>query len=49
MGSFEDLPTETRILVLEHLSIIDLRSFLLSQARHQPTALPPSSYPWNCR
>lgn len=49
MGSFEDLPTETRILVLQHLSSIDLRSFLLSQARHQPTSLPPSSYRRDCR
>lgn len=41
MASFHDLPTETRILILQHLSSIDLRSFLLSQARHQPTAPPP--------
>lgn len=39
MGSFEDLPTETRILVLQHLSSIDLRSFLTSQARHKADAL----------
>lgn len=37
MASFEDLPTETRILVLQHLSSIDLRSFLTSQARHHCT------------
>ncbi|KAG8162675.1 hypothetical protein KVR01_007153 [Diaporthe batatas] len=32
MTTFEDLPTETRILILQHLASIDLRSFLVSQA-----------------
>jgi hypothetical protein len=33
MASFEDLPAETRILVLQHLASINLHSFLASQVR----------------
>ncbi|KAL1859030.1 hypothetical protein Daus18300_009668 [Diaporthe australafricana] len=35
MGSFERLPIELTALILQHLSQIDLRSFLKSQASHQ--------------
>ncbi|KAK2610285.1 hypothetical protein N8I77_003732 [Diaporthe amygdali] len=53
MGSFEDLPTETRILVLEHLSRIDLRSFLTTcrtfRLLAQEILSHPPGPPWNAR